>query len=47
MNPSSDNAIEEAPVRGLPCSCADIDIGLLEDNLRLGHEQRALQHQMR
>ena len=24
---------------------AGIDIGLLEDNLRLSHEQRALQHQ--
>lgn len=24
---------------------AGIDIGLLEDNLRLNHEQRALQHQ--
>ena len=32
------NAIEEARRAG-------IDIGLLEDNLRLSHEQRALQHQ--
>ena len=32
------SAIEEARRAG-------IDIGLLEDNLRLSHEQRALQHQ--